>query len=78
MKNEKELFNTLKELRLRLSREKGMKPYWLFGNSTLTDIVQHKPTDKKQLLEFKGFGQTKVDWFGAEIINEINQQFSKT
>jgi superfamily II DNA helicase RecQ len=76
--NEKELFNTLKELRLRLSREKGMKPYWLFGNSTLTDIVQHKPTDKKQLLEFKGFGQTKVDWFGGEIINEINQQFSKT
>ncbi|GGZ88172.1 HRDC domain-containing protein [Algibacter mikhailovii] len=74
---EEELFDKLKQLRLRLSRERGMKPYWIFGNSTLTDIVQFKPRDKNQLLEFKGLGPTKVDWFGGEIINEINQIFSE-
>lgn len=76
-KEEKELFETLKELRLRLSRERGMKPYWIFGNNTLVDIVQFKPKNKNELLGFKGLGQTKVDWFGEDIIKEINQVFNE-
>lgn len=72
---EKELFETLRKMRLRISKEEGMKPYWIFGNSTLTEIVQFKPRNKNQLLGLKGIGQKKVDWFGQEIINEVEKVF---
>lgn len=72
---EKDLYNRLRDIRLRISKEEGVKPYWIFGNSTLTEIVQFKPRNKNQLLGLKGIAEKKVDWFGQEIIDEIEKLF---
>jgi len=68
---EKNLYESLRKLRLEISQEERIKPYWVFGNSTLTEIVLLKPRTKEQLLGLKGLGPKKIDWFGQDIINII-------
>ena len=65
---EKELHEKLRSLRTRISNEEKIKPFWIFGNATLTEIVKLKPKTKNELLGIKGIGQKKVDWFGDELI----------
>lgn len=70
---EKQLYESLRNLRLQLCREEGLKPYWIFGNSTLNDLVMLKPKTKEELIKIKGLGQKKVDWFGQDIINIMEE-----
>lgn len=69
---EKELYEALRQLRMRISKEDHVKPYWVFGNKTLNELVQLKPASREALLGITGIGEKKVDWFGEEIIEEIN------
>jgi hypothetical protein len=70
---EQEMYEGIKGLRLRISREEGIKPYMVFGNNTLSEIVQIKPTSLQQLLGISGIGQKKADWFGQEILDIVTQ-----
>jgi hypothetical protein len=66
------LFSNLKKLRLKLALEKGLKAFHIFGNTTLYEIISHKPTNKTELLKIKGIGQKKVELFGTVILELIN------
>jgi hypothetical protein len=70
---DRKLYLLLKEFRLQLANEKGMKAFYIFGNTTLNELVSIKPKNEQSLLQIKGFGSKKVKQFGDAILNIIKQ-----
>ena len=69
---DEDLYRKLRAFRLRISNEKGMKAFYIFGNSTLNDLVLLKPKTKEELLQIKGFGEKKIEEIGAAVITIIS------
>lgn len=67
------LCNKLKEYRTNMARIENNKPYFIYNNNTLDEIVAMKPKTKEELLKVKGFGPVKVEKYGEGILNIINE-----
>lgn len=70
--------NKLKNFRLEQSKKEGKKPFMIFSNATLEELIIKKPKNKNNLLEIKGFGEIKATEYGAEILNIINSYMKTT
>lgn len=66
------LYKELKDFRLRRSREEKIKPYFIFNNSQLAELIGRMPKDKKELQEVSGFGPVKAEKYGDDIIEIIS------
>ena len=44
----------------------------IFNNAEMDDLIEKNPKTKEELLKVKGFGQTKVDKYGDEILKILN------
>ena len=66
------LYHKLKELRMSMSRKYRLKPYELFVDDTLIDIVIKKPKTKKEMLRIEGLSFRKVEDLSKDIISLIN------
>ncbi|MEG0295166.1 MAG: HRDC domain-containing protein [Clostridium sp.] len=67
-----DLYDTLKKYRYDKAKEEGNKPYFIFNNKTLDDLIEINPKSKDELLKVQGFGQVKVDKYGDDIIRIIS------
>lgn len=67
------LRDDLKKYRLDKARLDKVKPYFIFTNEQLEDILKTKPKTLDELLLINGFGKYKVDKFGKDIIAIINE-----
>ncbi|NBG88134.1 HRDC domain-containing protein [Isachenkonia alkalipeptolytica] len=63
-----EIEEKLKAFRLQKSREEKIKPYYVFNNKQMEDLISKNPKDKKALLKVDGFGPKKVEKYGKEIL----------
>lgn len=70
------IFNELKKYRYKKSLELGYKPYLIFKNAELEEILEVLPTTSEELLNVSGFGEKKVELYGKDIINIINKNIS--
>lgn len=68
------LTRELKKFRLEYSRAEGLKPYYIFNDAQMMDLIAKKPETEEQLLQVSGFGKVKVEKYGARIL-EILQKF---
>ncbi|OOM05680.1 HRDC domain-containing protein [Clostridium saccharobutylicum] len=75
-KEEASIYKELKEYRLNKSREEKVKPYFLYNNQELEEIIRVKPKTIDELKEIRGFGDVKCEKYGLDIINIINRQYS--
>lgn len=66
-----ELFDTLKRWRDMVCEETGMPIFMVANQSSLKAICTHLPLDKKQLQLIPGFGKTKADKYGDDIIAAV-------
>src|SRR5688572_8822827 len=66
-----ELFDLLRDLRLRLARERGVPPYVIFHDTTLRDMVQRRPKTIDDLHEVYGVGARKAADFGDAFLDAI-------
>lgn len=66
--DDQELYDSLRSLRLVLAKQRELKAFRIFSNSTLDELVKNKPKNKKELLQIKGIGIQKQSDFGNEII----------
>ena len=66
-----ELFDALREVRLRLARERGVPPYVIFHDTTLRDMVQRQPKTLEDLHDVYGVGVKKAADFGAAFLDAI-------
>lgn len=58
----------LKEFRLKISRQSGMKAFHIFTNKTLDELVEKKPLTIEELRKIRGIGEKKIEGFGEELI----------
>lgn len=72
IKNDEELREKLKKYRLQKSREENNKPYFIFTDKTLEDLIAKRPTTKDELLKVEGLGKYKIEKYGEDILELIN------
>jgi ATP-dependent DNA helicase RecQ len=68
---DEELFERLREVRLRLARARGVPPYVIFHDTTLRDMVQRKPHTFEDLQDVYGVGARKAADFGDAFLDAI-------
>ena len=65
------LFETLKVLRLKLSKEANLPAYAIFNDNTLKEMSRVKPLFKDDLLDISGIGKHKIHHYGSHFIEAI-------
>ncbi len=72
------LFETLKDLRHELAKTHKLFPvYLVYNNNTIDELIEKKPRTIEKLLEIKGITKQKSELFGIDIINTINEFYSR-
>jgi len=67
------LLEKLKQWRYDLAQQEKIPPYIILADSSLKELVTFLPTDLQSLVDIKGFGQYKVDTYGQQILEIINE-----
>ena len=70
--NRDEIIKNLKAFRLEQSRKEKIKPYYVFNDAQMEDIINKNPQTKEELLQVSGFGNVKVEKYGDEIVRILN------
>jgi len=70
--NDEELEKRLKSYRLDTSRAANIKPYFVFNNEGLSQLLIHKPKSIEELSKIRGFGEKNIEKYGQAIIEIIN------
>lgn len=68
-----DLFELLRELRNELAQTNDLIHYQIFTQKSLYEMCETLPTNKKELLKVNGFGKTRVDKYGNEILKIIRE-----
>jgi len=68
-----ELYDELAQMRKRIANENGIALFQVFSNETIKNICANLPADKKSLNNVRGFGKTKVNQFGDEVLSLVRE-----
>ncbi len=71
------LITKLKDYRLQKSREENVKPYYIFTDVQINDLLLKMPKTKEKLLAVNGFGKVKVEKYGQEILEILAQNIEQ-
>lgn len=66
------LVQKLKAFRLEQSRKESIKPYYIFNDNQMEQVIEKNPKTRQELLEISGFGNVKVEKYGDCILEIIN------
>ncbi len=62
------LWEALRARRRKLAEEQGVPPYVIFHDSTLLQMVQHRPGSLERMLQIEGVGKKKLERYGREFL----------
>lgn len=65
------LWQALKAMRMHLAREQGVPPYVIFHDSTLLEILNHRPSNLTELGRISGVGQAKLARYGDQFLKVL-------
>ncbi|MBX4201786.1 HRDC domain-containing protein, partial [Candidatus Saccharibacteria bacterium] len=68
----KKVLSALKDWRLKRSKEDKLPAYIIAHDSALEAVAVKQPKTASQLLSVKGFGMSKIDKYGPEIIQVVS------
>ena len=66
------LFERLRKLRYRISKEEDIAAYLVFSDATLKELEIQRPQTDGEFLAISGVGQRKLEVYGAEFMEEIS------
>lgn len=69
--SDEELFEKLRELRMKISKEEKVPPYIVFSDKTLIQMCAVKPATKDEMLTVSGVGEAKYQKYGEQFIKVI-------
>lgn len=69
----KVLWESLRGLRLEISREQGVPPYAVFSDRTLQELVRYRPQAVEELLGISGVGRMKLAAYGERIVQVLRR-----
>lgn len=64
----------LKAFRLERSRQEKIKPYFIFNDAQMEDLIEKNPRSKEELCQVAGFGKVKADKYGEEILKILGEK----
>jgi len=70
---DQELFNVLRDVRLRLARERGVPPYVIFHDRSLQEMADRRPRTIADLHDIYGVGAKKAADFGDAFLDAIRE-----
>jgi len=70
---ETEVYKQLKEYRLKKSREENIKPYYIYNNAQMDELIRAMPKTIDEMMRVSGFGEAKCAKYGEDILNVILQ-----
>jgi len=70
---ETDIFKELKAYRLDMSREEKIKPYFIYNDNQLKDLIAKMPRNKEELKTVSGFGEVKANKYGDDILKIIKK-----
>lgn len=70
---EAEVITSLKAFRLEQSRKEKIKPYYIFNDAQMQDLIAKNPQNKEELCQVSGFGKVKSEKYGDCILNILNR-----
>lgn len=65
------LYEALRRWRYQQAQKENLKPYYIFYNTTLDELVEKKPKTIEQLKQVKGLGDIKCQKYGDAILAVI-------
>jgi len=68
---DQELFNQSRILRKQIADRDGVPPYVVFGDASLAEMAATLPTASETFLQVNGVGQTKLQRYGSQFMEEI-------
>jgi len=68
---DRDLFERLRALRLRVARDRGVPPYVIFHDTTLRELARLKPATMDALRHVYGVGERKAEDYGPMLLAEI-------
>ena len=69
--NDDPLWLALKAKRTELAREQGVPPYVIFHDSTLLEILKHRPGNLDEMGRISGVGQAKLAKYGDAFVQVV-------
>lgn len=72
-KVQNDLFENLKELRLKLAKERNIPPYIVFSDKTLHDMCAIMPRNDSEFLMVHGVGQNKLENYGKVFLEVVRE-----
>ncbi len=68
---DRELFESLRALRLALAKERGVPAYIVLGDATLRELARRRPTTRDGFLATYGIGERKCAEYGDRVLAHI-------
>ncbi|MFB9052196.1 DNA helicase RecQ [Formosa undariae] len=65
------LFERLRQLRYKISKEENIPAYLIFSDKTLMEMERDRPMSIMDLMDVSGVGQHKAETYGDEFVEEI-------
>lgn len=72
LKDPEIIMKELRDFRAKTSRDEKIKPYFVFDNQQLDELVEKVPRTKEELHGIHGFVPKKIEKYGDEIIRILN------
>ena len=73
VKSYEQLVDELKKYRNYKAREENIKPYYIYNDEMIEEIIKLNPDNKKKLIQIIGFGPSKIDKYGQDIIDILRE-----
>jgi len=70
---ETEIFKELKAYRLNKSREENIKPYFIYNDKQLKDLISKMARNNDELQAVAGFGELKINKYGNDILKIMSE-----
>lgn len=70
---ETDIFRELRTYRWEISQLENVKPYFIYNDNQLKDLISKMPKTREELLKVSGFGEIKVEKYGADILEIIKK-----
>jgi len=68
-----ELFDKLRELRLKLAQEINKPAFVVFSDASLEDMENKKPRTREEFAEVSGVGEAKLEKYADAFLKVINR-----
>ena len=63
----------LKQYRFEVSKAEGVKPYFIYNNAQMEELISVMPKTLNDIKKISGFGDVKIQKYGKAILDIVKK-----